>query len=425
MFGSVDLQTAETAATDSSGQSSETTKTVITPYSLRNDAISAVESSAEKITSVTSKETDLLKSGEAKYVAVVVYMPTTVGNDANANGGTLPTIEFSVDINATQASYEKDSYDASYDNNASVEDATESATYDWFTNAKTEEGVTVYTLTTANDLAGFAAKVNEGETFEKQKIVLANDVNLPGTNWVSIGTTEHPFKGTFDGQGHTISNLQSNDNRGAEPGGLFGKIENAVISHVTVSGSITLGSLQEGGSSSVYNAIGGICGYAVESTIERCTNEVNIDTTLRTSQDYSAIYAAGILGYGTDCDIKNCLNKGAIKAINSDQAEIGGITSIVEATSGAKGCRILTCLNAGDIEYSDSESDEFGLVWQYDTNVGSIKDSYTLTCSYSYFADDNSTDYVIGEDGKRSEASYSGFDFSEIWMMGNEYPVLR
>lgn len=88
----------------------------------------------------------------------------------------------------------------------------------WFDNSQSE-----FTITTAAQLAGLAEWVNEGTVFEGKTIKLGADIDLNGkkdgaTEWFSGDTlnTKHiwtpigqyagtyDFRGTFDGQGHTI-----------------------------------------------------------------------------------------------------------------------------------------------------------------------------------------------------------------------------
>lgn len=88
----------------------------------------------------------------------------------------------------------------------------------WFDNSQSE-----FTITTAAQLAGLAEWVNEGTAFEGKTIKLGADIDLNGkkdgaTEWFSGDTlnTKHiwtpigqyagtyDFRGTFDGQGHTI-----------------------------------------------------------------------------------------------------------------------------------------------------------------------------------------------------------------------------
>jgi sipW-cognate class signal peptide len=68
----------------------------------------------------TPTEEHLLK-GENKIVTLVVWMPTTVGNEANykvAEGITAPSIDLGINVVATQYTYEKDSFDEKYDEDA-------------------------------------------------------------------------------------------------------------------------------------------------------------------------------------------------------------------------------------------------------------------------------------------------------------------
>ena len=53
-----------------------------------------------------------------EYLAMVVYMPTTVGNEANHNGTDDASIELGVNVMATQFTAEEDSFDKFYDEDA-------------------------------------------------------------------------------------------------------------------------------------------------------------------------------------------------------------------------------------------------------------------------------------------------------------------
>lgn len=57
----------------------------------------------------------------SKTVTLVVWMPKSVGNEANykvAEGITAPSIDLGISVAATQYTYEKDSFDETYDKNA-------------------------------------------------------------------------------------------------------------------------------------------------------------------------------------------------------------------------------------------------------------------------------------------------------------------
>lgn len=53
-------------------------------------------------------------------------------------------------------------------------------------------------------------------------ISIENDINMSGINWIPIGTEKVPFKGTIEGNGHTISNINISEQ---QYGGLIGYAE--------------------------------------------------------------------------------------------------------------------------------------------------------------------------------------------------------
>ena len=59
-----------------------------------------------------------LEPGVAHYLIVKVDMAETVGNEANHNGINIPTIEFGLNVLATQYTYENDSFGNQYDADA-------------------------------------------------------------------------------------------------------------------------------------------------------------------------------------------------------------------------------------------------------------------------------------------------------------------
>ena len=61
----------------------------------------------------------LLPGSAGHYVIMKVTMPVTIGNEANAkDANSMPEIHFGVNVVATQATIERDSYDTQYDKNA-------------------------------------------------------------------------------------------------------------------------------------------------------------------------------------------------------------------------------------------------------------------------------------------------------------------
>ena len=111
----------ETAGTNVAGESFKLSDYLMfgavegqdTKFASRGAAIAAVTNPASL--SNYSKPGNLVKDSE-DYVALVVYMPETVGNKANyKTGTTAPSIQLGVSVTATQDKVESDSFGTDYD----------------------------------------------------------------------------------------------------------------------------------------------------------------------------------------------------------------------------------------------------------------------------------------------------------------------
>ena len=113
-----------------------------------------------------------------------------------------------------------------------------------------------YVLTTASQLFSFAAAYNSGDIAPDHKYIYAElgaDINLGEKQWTPIGTTtrdghefakgERAFRGSFDGNGHSITGFSINDDSFVENAGigLFSAItgENTVVKGVRIQGTIS------------------------------------------------------------------------------------------------------------------------------------------------------------------------------------------
>ena len=99
------------------------TATVKQAFATREDAWKAIDATAKPIkdhTPFTGSEMPIVApKTTTNPIALVIYMPTTVGNEANASAKKPSYVyRLGVEVNATQASYESDSIDASYDKKA-------------------------------------------------------------------------------------------------------------------------------------------------------------------------------------------------------------------------------------------------------------------------------------------------------------------
>ena len=188
-----------------------------------------------------------------------------------------------------------------------------------------------YEIATAEQLAYLAQQVNGGESYQGQYFKLTANIDLGGKEWTPIGKYKHlsidnPFKGVFDGNSKTISNLSidSAETRVGLFGYNCGTIKNlALIGEVSgedtvggICGMNSTGTISNcsfsGNVSGMYGDIGGICGYNGKGTILNCINSAKVDGKFK---------CGGISGENYT-DIKNCINVGKVSGTSSS---VGGI----------------------------------------------------------------------------------------------------
>ena len=136
----------------------------------------------------------------------------------------------------------------------------------------------VYQIKNVGNLFWFAALVNgntnqEGITqaVPTANAVLTADIDLGGREWAPIApsttfrsnatsvarTTDKSYSGTFDGQGHTISNFEIRTNRAELTSGLFGAVTGTIQNLGIVNASFDNGGDYDG-------RFGALCGFAGE-----------------------------------------------------------------------------------------------------------------------------------------------------------------
>lgn len=234
-------------------------------------------------------------------------------------------------------------------------------------------GISWYQIEDAADLAWFAKEINDGTTGaagSDANAQLTSDIDLNGQNWTAIGTDVNPFKGKFDGKGHSISNLSIDASSGYQ--GLFGDSYGTVSNVDIKSGKVTntasntgslMGRNNAGGviencsstavvtdnSTSRSSYFGGIVGNN-SGTITKSSFTGTVQTGNETVKQKNF---GGIAGYMSDTDavIKGCVNTGSIKAYES--VETGNTTVRTAGIVGnADKGSVYHCYNKGSISIS-------------------------------------------------------------------------
>ncbi len=175
-----------------------------------------------------------------------------------------------------------------------------------------------YLIASAGNLAYLASQVNSGTTYSGSYFRQTANIDLSAHYWVPIGNNSNDFQGTYDGDGHTISNMTTIE---GEYSGLFGYINDATIQNLGIENS-TIKAY-----SSSYAYAGGIVGATGRSTITNCYNTGSVSATRATGSS-SYAYAGGIAGECSSPTISNCYNTGSVTATASStasDARAGGI----------------------------------------------------------------------------------------------------
>ena len=89
-----------------------------------------------------------------------------------------------------------------------------------------------YYIRSAEQLKWLSNATAAGRSFVNCNIILTADIDLNDKVWTPIGAGKTPFRGNFDGQGHTISNLNLNGD--SEYNGLFGLVRTPTNSSITI-----------------------------------------------------------------------------------------------------------------------------------------------------------------------------------------------
>ena len=161
----------------------------------------------------------------------------------------------------------------------------------------------------ADMLRWVSERCNSGTTFSGKYIMLMNNIVLPlnqPNNMTSIGYyPDHPFMGTFDGNGMLITNLYI-DQPNTPYQGFFGYTKNANLYNV---GLVNI-------TASGRNYTGGMVAYAQNTHLRDCY--VNGGTLFALS------YCGGLVGYqaqGTNSIISGCYNTCTV----SGNSYVGGL----------------------------------------------------------------------------------------------------
>ena len=238
-----------------------------------------------------------------------------------------------------------------------------------------------YIIEYPSQLDLLAQRVNNGESYSGKFFKLGNDIKYTyTTNWNNAESTEnnyttigqrlsnytagnHPFSGTFDGDGHTVSGIRIYKSGGSDWSdhfqGLFGYVEDATIKNVTLADARITGEQNVGGIVGWLNCDKG------SSTIENC--HVLGTVTIHAVADYS-YYHGGIAGCN-DGSVLRCTSAVTltVKEGTNECEDYGGIVG---------------CANGGNLRHNMAIGCTIPAVPYSGAIVG---ENYVCTFEYNYY----------------------------------------
>ena len=290
-------------------------------------------------------------------------------------------------------------------------------------------------ITSADDLKTFAAMVNGGTGFSGDTIVLDKSIELTENPWTPIGNAETKlFKGTFDGNGYTITGLKITSGSYI---GLFGYVgEGATIKNVNLVGANVFGVKRVGaligqikGNATVSNCTvdstshvtgsdsntGGLIGEAIGNitvNLDHLTNHAAVSNKADANSRAAGIIAQ--ITRGANVTISYCENRGSITT------NLGYAGGIVAAKQGSSKVSFENCSNAGTLTGKYTGNLIAWLVggnWLFMTNSG---DAGTAIGAINISGNEGYTFYftIDGEEyyiRKQGGAVDSDTQFSALW----------
>ncbi len=228
-----------------------------------------------------------------------------------------------------------------------------------------------WVISMVNALNGVTAE--DAETFAGLTYILTADVDMSAHTWVPIGTAEHPFQGTFEGNGHVITGIR----RTAEfpHQGLFGYVNSAAnIQNVVVNASLTGNSVTTGAIAGTFastgtisnvegagtltggaltQSMGGLVGTNTSGTIHSSFAVATLTGAASTTQ------MGGLVGINSG-DLYNSYSNATYAGSSAPKGGLAGVNSGTIANCYAagivSGVSALAGSNSGTIEYSYADA---------------------------------------------------------------------
>lgn len=224
---------------------------------------------------------------------------------------------------------------------------------DWDGTADTSwyvEGESVSTIDSAEELAGVSKlSLEENVTFDGVTLRLTRNIDLDGHKWTPIRT----FDGTFEGQGHTVSNMYVEEKDAVS--GFFGYLSGgALVKDLTVADAEVVVPPTNG-----YFYQGVFAGWANNASV------INCGTSGSLTVDASGSDVPSVGGFIGSCkgntSLRNCRSFVDVKATSTEEpVMLGGMVGQWE--NAADGAEMVDCYFGGSAEAAEATTSTAGIL---------------------------------------------------------------
>ena len=208
-----------------------------------------------------------------------------------------------------------------------------------------------YLIKTVDDLKEMERVVNLSAEFALAHYQLKANLDLKGIEFNGISSVI-PFKGTFDGDGHVVRNLNIKVASGQNIG-FFHQVEGGIIKNFGIdSGKVEAGT-----------KVGSLIGRSMQTTILNCYN----NATVKGFED-----VGGLVGMLNNSDILNSYNKGIVSGSKS----LGGLAgSICRSVNPTVESNLVNSYNLGRVHWG-TYSGKIGGYIEQDDNLANYDHIY-------------------------------------------------
>lgn len=204
----------------------------------------------------------------------------------------------------------------------------------------------VYQIGTPAELAWLAKSINDNTVSASAKAVLTADIDLGYCEWTPIGQTSgRAYRGSLDGQGHTVSGLYISK-AGSGYAGLIGLAYGGTkVSNLTVRGEIAIADVGK-------VSVGGVAADVSAGEFENCVSDVKITITGLTNSNANL---GGFTGVASATSFTDCRFEGSITCQYTGSGYLGrGYSSYSGGALGGfiglvKYTTLERCVNSGDV----------------------------------------------------------------------------